>query len=156
MIPVGFMQAAIFLVGKYLGKGRVDLAKQIAGLIRIISLGWSLASFFLIIILKEPIMSLYTNEEEVKEVMRSAWFALSIFVFFDCMQGVINGIVTGLNIMSKVKFVTMFTYWGLGIPLSLYLMFKADLGIEGLWFGPALAVCLNYLFYEYNICIVDW
>ena len=30
MIPVGFMQAATYLIGKYLGLNRVDLAKKLA------------------------------------------------------------------------------------------------------------------------------
>lgn len=67
------------------------------------------------------------------------------------MQGVINGIVTGLNIIKKVKFATMVSYWVFGIPLSYYCMNTLGMGIEGLWFGPSLAVFLNYFVYEYAI-----
>jgi MATE family multidrug resistance protein len=67
------------------------------------------------------------------------------------MQGVINGIVTGLGIIKKVRFTAMITYWLFGIPLSYYCMFKLEMGIEGLWFGPSLAVLLNYCVYEFAI-----
>jgi Na+-driven multidrug efflux pump len=50
----------------------------------------------------------------------------------------------------------MISYWVLGIPLSMYCMFKLDMGIEGLWFGPTLAVTVNYFVYEYNLRNADW
>ena len=92
------------------------------------------------------------------KVMRKAWWAGTLHIRFlrlhasiflcVCMQGVINGIVTGLGIVKKVKYVTMISYWVYGIPLSYYCMHKLDMGIEGLWFGPSLAVFLNYIIYE--------
>ena len=88
--------------------------------------------------------------------MRKAWWVLCIFVFFDCMQGVINGIVTGLSIVKKVKYATMISYWVYGIPLSYYCMENLELGIEGLWFGPSLAVLLNYVIYENAISKANW
>jgi hypothetical protein len=58
--------------------------------------------------------------------------------------------------MDKVKWVTMFDYWVLGIPLSYYLMFSKNMALEGLWWGPTLACALNYLFYEIAIRSSDW
>ena len=101
-------------------------------------------------------MAIYTEHESILNVMRKAWWILCIFVFFDCMQGVINGIVTGLSIIRKVKYATMISYWIYGIPLSYYAMFKLELGITGLWFGPSLAVFLNYVIYERAIYMADW
>jgi len=101
-------------------------------------------------------MWVYTDDEGVKNVMRNAWWVVSIFVFFDCMQGVINGVVTGLGIVKQVRFITIFSYWVLGIPLSIYAMWPLELCIEGLWFGPTLAVFVNYFFYEYSLSTADW
>ena len=56
--------------------------------------------------------------------MSKAWFVLTLFVFFDCMQGVSAGNISGLGLMDKVKYVTIINYWVLGIPLSYYAMFK--------------------------------
>ena len=30
------------------------------------------------------------------------------------------------------------------------------MGIEGLWYGPTLAVCINYLFYMKTVNEADW
>lgn len=60
-----------------------------------------------------------------------------------------------MNLTAKVRWIPIFDYWVLGIPLSMYCMFKIDLGIQGLWFGPTLAVFLNYLFYQRVILGAD-
>lgn len=85
MIPVGFMQSATFLIGKYLGKNRVDLAKKISIQIRVVTFIWSFSSFIIILALECPIQEIYTDNEDIKLIMSNAWAVISVFVFFDCM-----------------------------------------------------------------------
>ena len=88
--------------------------------------------------------------------MAKAWPVLIIFIFFDCMQGVANGLISGLRLVSKVKHVTMIDYWLVGIPLSCFLMFYMNYRLAGLWWGPTAACILNYCFYTYYIKTADW
>lgn len=88
--------------------------------------------------------------------MCSAWYVFTIFVFFDCMQGVSNGSIQGLGLLKRVRWVSSFNYWVIGIPFSLLMMFHFDLGIEGLWYGPSLACALNYIMYSATIKTADW
>ena len=155
MIPVGLMISTNYLVGRYIGMNRVDLANKIGKLLIGLTLTWSLSSMILVFIWREPIMSVYTTDESIKEVMRNAWNVVCVFVFFDCMQGVANGAISGLGIVKQVRWVTIVDYWVLGIPLSMYCMFKANMGIQGLWYGPTLAVLMNYLFYQKVILGAD-
>ena len=67
-----------------------------------------------------------------------------------------NGAILGLGILSKVKWVTFLDYFVVGIPISVYAMINCDLGIQGLWIGPTVAVVLNYIFYQIVIIQVDW
>lgn len=87
----------------------------------------------------------------MKSAIVPAWYVLVIFVFFDTMQGVSNGLINGLGLMSQVKWTATISYWVLGIPVSYYLMFTKDMKLEGLWFGPTLACFLNYAFYEVKV-----
>jgi len=64
--------------------------------------------------------------------------------------------IQGLNIVSKIKFVTIISYWGVGIPVAWYLMFKKDMKLVGLWYGPTVACMLNFIYYEYIVNTVDW
>ena len=156
MIPVGLMSSTNYFLGMYIGKNRIDLARKIGFLLSMVTLTWSLSSMVIVYLCKESIMDIYTKDESIKKVMSDAWWVISIFVFFDCVQGVSNGAISGLGLIKKVKWVTIFDYWVLGIPLSVYCMFKLSLGIQGLWFGPTLAVIMNYVFYQNVIMGADW
>lgn len=103
-----------------------------------------------------PIITFYTDNQEVIEVLHQAWYVFIVFVFFDCMQGVAAGMISGLGIMQRAKWLTAFDYWVLGIPVSIHMMFKLKLGIEGLWYGPTLAVFMNYILYSWIIYSADW
>ena len=79
--------------------------------------------------------------------MKPAWVVIIIFAFFDCVQGVSVGNISGLGLMKKVTWVTAFDYWVVGIPIALIAMFNFNLKLEGLWFGPTIAVFLNTIFF---------
>jgi Na+-driven multidrug efflux pump len=55
-----------------------------------------------------------------------------------------------------MKWTTTINYWFLGIPLSCFLMFYMKMGIKGLWWGPTLAVAMNYACYSYHYNKCDW
>jgi Na+-driven multidrug efflux pump len=85
MIPVGLSNSTNYLIGMYIGKNRVDLAKKIGSLLGVITLIWSFSSMVIVYFWRDAIMSIYTTDESIIEVMNKAWFVICIFVFFDCM-----------------------------------------------------------------------
>jgi len=101
-------------------------------------------------------MSFYTDSQEIQDSMKPAWTVILFFVFFDCVQGVSAGNISGLGLMRKVTWVTGFDYWVIGIPMSLIAMFKYDLLLQGLWLGPTAAVYLNMIIYQMVINSADW
>ena len=88
--------------------------------------------------------------------MDSAWAVFVVFVFFDCMQAISNGCLSGLQLTPKVMWVTTISYWVLALPLSCALMFHSNMSVEGLWYGPTLAVALNFFAYEQTIKYANW
>lgn len=156
MIPVGLSSAINFFTGKYIGKNRVDLARQMSTYTMYITYFWSLVVGGLLWLLEEQVMHFYTDSEPVIGAMQPAWIVILVFVLFDCVQGVSAGNISGLGLMKKVTWVTAIDYWVVGIPLSLYAMFKLHMGLRGLWFGPTAAVFLNTVIYQYVITSADW
>lgn len=92
----------------------------------------------------------------IHKVLATAWGVFIVFVFFDCMQAVSSGCIAGLALTPKVRWVSAVGYWVLGLPLSCVLLFYAEMGIQGLWFGPSLAVAHNFFRYEWAIRSADW
>ena len=83
--------------------------------------------------------------------MSNAWPMFIFFTLFDNIQSIASSIISGMDLIHKVKYVTMISYWVFGIPLSIFAMFKLDLGLFGLWFGPTLATAINFGVYEFYV-----
>ena len=117
---------------------------------------WCIASMYLLWIFEYTIMDFYTKSDSVKNEMKFAWPILIIFVFFDGVQALALGNITGLGLIRKVTWVTSFDYWIIGIPTSILFMFQYNLSLRGLWVGPTVASFLNTVFYKAVIANADW
>ena len=60
MIPVGLMSATNYLIGMYIGRNRIDLAKKIGSLLYVVTLVWSFSSMVIVFFGRDYIMSIYT------------------------------------------------------------------------------------------------
>lgn len=85
MIPVGLSAASAYIIGNLVGRKDVQNARLSYFLCMSIAFVWSCLSMILVWTYEIPIHNIYTNDESVKKVMTKAWFALTVFVFFDCM-----------------------------------------------------------------------
>ena len=92
----------------------------------------------------------------MNSIIESAFPIISFFVFFDCVQGVGQGIIRGLGKQGIASTVTIIGYWVLGIPISLVAVFYYNYGIIGLWTGPSVALIFNFIFYYVIIIRTDW
>ena len=51
---------------------------------------------------------------------------------------------------------TLFCYYAMGMPLALYLCFKVNMGIAGLWLGFTIACCVLNAGFFVIIYQPDW
>ena len=123
MIPVGISISANYFVGTYIGMGMPDQAKRFSRLCNVVANMWAFLSMAVVFLFANPIMNFYNAKDSMIVVMKQAWPVLLVFIYFDCMQAVANSNIQGLGLVKKVTWVTMFDYWALGIPLSLFTMF---------------------------------
>merc|ERR1712060_480602 len=116
----------------------------------------ALFQILLLFIFENPFQSLFTDQTEVINQLALAWPVLLVFTFFDTTQAVGGAVVRACGKQGIGAFVTSFSYWAIGIPLSYYSCFKLEFGIRGLWFGPTAAVTLMTFLYNTIIGCIDW
>ena len=51
---------------------------------------------------------------------------------------------------------TVIGYWVIGIPFSLFAVFKLEWGIVGLCLGPTLAIFFNFCYYFLMVVRTNW
>ena len=117
---------------------------------------WSVLSVILVFFGQDLIINFYTPDKTVQASIKPAWYVLSIFTFFDCMQVVTSYVISGLGMVKTIKYFTVISYWVFGIPIAWFLTFEMGWKLEGLWYGPTIACALNYVFYEFIIRTTDW
>lgn len=116
-----------------------------------IGAGFSLMSAALMGLAPGPIVAVYTNLNDLAgPAARFLGFA-AIFQLFDCIQATSNGALRGIKDTRMPMLITLFAYWGVGMPLATVLSFHTSVGPAGIWFGfifglAAAAIGLSWRF----------
>ncbi|MGH9897305.1 MAG: MATE family efflux transporter [Pyrinomonadaceae bacterium] len=135
MVPLGIAMATTVRVGHAVGRGDGQGVRD-AGLIGI---GFALiaqsVSAGLMLLLPRQIASLYTHDAGVMALAAQLLVLAGIFQFSDGIQATANGALRGLKDTRVPMVITMFAYWGIGMPVGWWLAFTHGLGARGMWMG---------------------
>ena len=108
---------------------------------------WSFISIAFVNFFRTPLIEVFSTVLEVRTAAVSAYFMFSAFIFIDCLQGVIQGLLRGLGKQGTGGLFTFIGYWIIGIPVSLYCVFSLDGGLSGLWTGITVGCIFNTVSY---------
>jgi MATE family multidrug resistance protein len=91
----------------------------------------------------------FTDEARVLAVAVTLIPLAGVFQVFDGLQVVSSGVLRGVGDTRAPMVVNLLGFWFLGMPVSLWMGFRAGLGPAGLWWGlvvglAAVAVILLY------------
>jgi MATE family multidrug resistance protein len=95
----------------------------------------------------------YVKNEQVIFLAAQLIIWGGVFQLFDGVQAVSLGILRGIQDVNVPTFITIFAYWGVGLPLCYVLGFIYDLKHIGIWIGLtvslfASASLLSWRFYN--------
>src|SRR5690625_943269 len=131
MIPLGLAMAITIRVGNAVGRGDAP-AVRCAGFCGIsLALATQLVSAALMLLLPYAIARLYTSDASVIALAAQLLVLAGIFQFSDGIQVASNGALRGLKDTRVPMFITAFAYWGVGMPVGLWLTFEHGLGAHG-------------------------
>lgn len=82
-----------------------------------------------------PLARLITDEANVITVAIPLFLVAAVFQLSDGVQGVGGGVLRGAGDTKFTLYANLFGHWIIGLPVALYLGFRAGLGIVGLWWG---------------------
>jgi MATE family multidrug resistance protein len=142
MVPLGVGDAASVLVGRGVGRGDVPETQGAAR--AAFACGVAFMSVTAAIFLAWPVSlaRLYTPNLEVIGLAASLIPIAGVFQVFDGLQVVASGVLRGLGDTRAPMLANLLGYWLLGIPVSMYLGFRARWGPAGLWWGLVLGLAV--------------
>jgi len=142
MFPLGTAYAASAFTGVNLGRGKIDQAKKYAHLTLLFNFIVTLLIVGSIWYGKNRISTLFTQDKATVEIIEAVIPILMFYICFDTFHGVLSGIIRGLGKQIYGSVFVLICYYVFGMPLALYLAFKKEMGVNGLWLGFTIAVSI--------------
>lgn len=135
MVPLGVAQATSIRVGLAIGAGDSDGARRAASSGLLIGAGFMSVTAAAFIAAPEIFAAAYTSAADVAALAVVLIPIAGFFQIFDGLQVVAAGALRGSGDTRAPLLVNLIGFWGIGLPVSLVLAFRLDLGSQGLWWG---------------------
>lgn len=140
MVPMGISAAAAVRVGQAVGQGEPDGARRAAGASMILGMGFMVMTAGFFLLFPQILGGLYTQDPMVLALVVLLIPIAGFFQVVDGLQAVAVGVLRGIGDTRGPMWINIAGFWGLGIPLSLFLAFGLDWGTTGLWWGIAIGL----------------
>jgi MATE family multidrug resistance protein len=139
MIPYALAMAVTVRVGHSLGAGDPRQARFVAGVGILTALAFACVAAVLMYQLRTEIASIYSRDSAVIGVASALIVFAALYQFSDAVQVTAAGALRGYQDTRVTMVMTLFAYWGIGLPVGYALGLSHWLGEpsgpKGLWQG---------------------
>ncbi|XP_063058870.1 multidrug and toxin extrusion protein 1-like [Engraulis encrasicolus] len=156
MLPLGINAAVCVRVGNSLGAGDDKQALVICKVGLALCTTMTVLQAIVLASIKSFIGYLFTNDEDIVGIVSKLLTIFILLQLFDGLVCVSYGVLVGAGKQKIVAISNLVCYYCFGLPAGITLMFKACLGILGLWLGLLLSVVLQACFFVTCIFKLDW
>jgi multidrug resistance protein, MATE family len=135
MVPLGIGSAGAVLVARAVGRGDAADARRAA--VAALATGVTFMSGSAVVMLAVPALlaALYTNDPAVRALAATLIPIAGVFQVFDGTQVVATGTLRGIGDTRGPMLISLLGFWCVGVPVSVFLGFRAGAGPTGLWWG---------------------
>ncbi|OWB78780.1 hypothetical protein B5S32_g2982 [[Candida] boidinii] len=155
-VPFGVSIASATRVANYLGAGIPHSAKISADMTLVLTILVSSINFSLLSFGNHVIPTWFSNDKEVIELVSKILPFIALIQIFDALNATSAGCLRGMALQKIGGYVNLFGYYVIGVPISLFLAFYADLSLFGLWIGTGIALAIIGIVQYYVIFRADW
>jgi len=117
-----------------------------------IAMGWS--AMFLVF--KDHWGKLFNDDPEVIRLVSSILPLVALFQLMDGLAAVVAGILRAQGRQATGAILNLVSYYIVGIPLGIYLTFKHDMELWGLWIGLTVALLCTSTVGGLIVLWADW
>jgi MATE family multidrug resistance protein len=139
MLPLSIGIAASIRIGYYLGRERTDIAQLVTYVALGLSLSLAMLTAISTVIFRHEIALLYNDNPEVVALAGSLMLMAALYQISDSIQVVAAGALRGYKDTRSAFYITLFSYWFIGMTLG-YVLAYTDyivpaMGAHGFWIG---------------------
>jgi MATE family multidrug resistance protein len=142
MVPLGIGAAGAVMVGRAVGAGLPELARQHARLAMVLGGGVMLVGAAFFVGTPAFLARLYTSDPAAMAMAAMLLPLAGAFAVFDGLQVVGLGVLRGLGDTHVPMLINLLGFWVIGLPAGFALAFGADMGAAGLWWGLVVGLAV--------------
>ncbi|MBM6617942.1 MATE family efflux transporter [Bacillus suaedaesalsae] len=135
MIPISISMSLTVLVGFEVGAGRNKDAKTYSWLGINLSIIIALVTGLMVIVFRETVASLYSNDDAVIRLTAHFLIYALFFQVSDAIQATAQAALRGYKDVNIAFVMTLIAYWGICLPVGYGLAEYTNLGASGYWIG---------------------
>ncbi len=136
MMATGISSAAAIRVGAAVGQGSRQGVFRAGVAAFILSVGFMSVAALLFFTANDWLVSLYIRDNPAVSTVAATLVIMGgIFQLSDGVQVVAVGALRGLSDVNAPTLITLFSYWGVALPMSYLLGFTLEMDVVGVWIG---------------------
>ncbi|MGL4615802.1 MAG: MATE family efflux transporter [Shewanella sp.] len=139
MLPLSIGIAVSIRIGYYLGRDRADIAGTVTKVGLSLALSLALMTAVLTVLFRFQIAKLYNGDPQVIALAGSLMLMAALYQLSDSIQVVAAGALRGYKDTRSAFYITLLSYWGIGMTLGYTLAYTdyivPAMGAHGFWIG---------------------
>ena len=149
--PMSISTSMSIIVSYEIGANRPDDVKKFCKLGRLTALGIAGFTFLFLYILRDRVAALYGSDSEFIR-MTSVFLTYSLFFqLADTFAAPLQGILRGYKDTQVPFYLGLIAYWGVSLPLGLFLDYYTSLGPYGYWIGLIASLVTSGILFQWRL-----
>jgi multidrug resistance protein, MATE family len=147
--------ALTILVGQEVGANQFKRAREFSLMGVLFAVGFSCISAIILVVFREQVSYLYTNDPEVALLTAKFLIFAIFFQLSDALQAPIQGALRGYKDVNVTFFMTLLSYWIIGLPVGYALANYTSFGAFGYWIGLITGLAIGATGLSIRLIIVQ-
>nr|XP_047930028.1 multidrug and toxin extrusion protein 1-like [Anser cygnoides] len=105
---------------------------------------------------KDVLGYIFTSDKEIVDLVAWVMPVYVVFHLFEAMCGACSGVLRGIGKQKFGAILNAVSYYGIGLPLAVVLLFVARIGVIGLWLSMLVCVAMLCTCFIVYISRMDW
>ena len=149
--PMSISTSMSIIVSYEIGANRPDDVKKFCKLGRLTALGIAGFTFLFLYIVRDRVAALYGSDTEFIR-MTSVFLTYSLFFqLADTFAAPLQGILRGYKDTQVPFYLGLIAYWGVSLPLGLFLDYYTSLGPYGYWIGLIASLVTSGILFQWRL-----
>ena len=149
--PMSISTSMSIIVSYEIGANRPDDVKKFCKLGRMTALGIAGFTFLFLYIFRDRVAALYGSDTEFIR-MTSVFLTYSLFFqLADTFAAPLQGILRGYKDTQVPFYLGLIAYWGVSLPLGLFLDHYTSLGPYGYWIGLIASLVTSGILFQWRL-----